>query len=60
MANVKPSKGGFVSCDCKRLSIKDPPTGADCKCSLVSDIKKVKKFRIRKLSGVTNVVVRRR
>lgn len=59
MANVKPTKGGFVSCDCKTLSTEDPPTGAGCKCSLVSDIKKVKKFRIRRLKGITNVVVRK-
>lgn len=62
MANVKPTKGGFVSCDCKTLSTKDPPTGAGCKCVLTSDIKKEprRKFRVRKLKGITNVVVRRK
>jgi len=64
MANVKPTKGGFVSCDCKNLSRKDPPTGSDCICRLVSDFKAGKNvgggkaFGIRTLRGITNVVVR--
>jgi len=63
-ANVKSTKGGFVSCDCINLSRKDPPTGSDCVCRLVSDFKPGKNvgggkaFGIRKLKGVTNVVVR--
>ena len=66
MANVKPTKGGFVSCDCKTVSTKTPTTGAGCNCQLFSDFDPKKNvagqraFRIRKLKGITNVVVRRK
>ncbi len=62
MANVKPTKGGFVVCECKNLSSKDPPTGSSCICSVTSDISKEPKrrFKTKKLSGITNVVVRKK
>lgn len=59
-ANVPPTKGGFVSCDCKTISKAKPHTGNGCKCNLVGDIKTQKKFRQRRLKGITNVVIRGR
>jgi len=59
---IPTTKGGFVSCDCKNLKQEGGTVkvtnGSNCTCNLVGDIKKQKKFRQRKLKGITNLVVR--
>ncbi len=60
---IPTTAGGFVSCDCKNLQHENTgvavTNGSNCICSLTGDIKKQKKFRVRKLKGITNVVIRR-
>jgi len=61
---VTTSKGGFVSCDCVNTDfsggIVEVFNGSTCKCELVSEFKEKKQtFGIRRLKGVTNVVIRK-
>ena len=59
---VPTTKGGFVSCDCKNMKQESKggklTNGSNCICTLTGDIKKQKKFRIRKLKGISNIVIR--
>jgi len=59
---IPTTAGGFVSCDCKNVKQENRggklTNGSNCICNLTGDIKKQKKFRIRKLKGITNIVIR--
>ena len=59
---IPTTAGGFVSCDCKNVKQENRgrklTNASNCICSLTGDIKKQKKFRVRKLKGITNVVIR--
>lgn len=62
MARKKRSKeGGFVACDCKDVKNKPlPVTGNNCICKLISKFQEKKStFGIKKLSGISSVVVRK-